>query len=100
MSNFTEVTLRWYTARKKHRAAKAALREYRRVQGRCPNEYQENADGETIGSCFRGLSFEGWCLVCKDSQPLWLAYRVAATDAGVALQTLNRACRALAGPRA
>lgn len=95
---FEEAARRLYGAVQAHREAKATLRKYREERGSCEwvLEAQSPEDERTV-ECYRrepydpGLQYDPpeptWCDVCKDSQPLWEAYRAAAVTRGAALRT-------------
>lgn len=76
---------RLYKARRDRAEAKKKLRAYREEHGGCdgPNHNEP--------SCYHGRYPDDpteWCAVCRGAQPLWCAYRHAATQCGVELRSL------------
>ncbi len=91
-----------YEARAARTAAKEALVAYRTAHGECVLRELRIDHQAGIGptDCFKvnrysfnapSLPIEHWCEVCRNSQPLWEAYRAAATRQAAALRSFMAA---------
>ena len=102
MTTLETAALTWHAARQKHRTAKEAILEYRRIHGSCTVKPESYYDDSGAGPCYtrgprretlgRALLFADWCEVCQGSQPLYEARYAAGIAVGVALRALGRAC--------
>ncbi len=82
------LAIKLYQSRQEHKEAHDKLVAYRIEYGGCINQ-------DAIDACYRRRNWplSEWCQSCRDSQPLWQAYRHAANKAGKALTSLLRACK-------
>lgn len=91
MSEIEIAALVWYKARLRQSSARDALRAYRGKHGSCTV-----MGGNTgRGPCYEYPGqYEPWCEVCSQSQLIYKERRQSATQAGVALKSLMRLCKA------
>lgn len=83
-----QAALALQAARIKRDAARKALYDYRQQYGGC----HVVEAGSAEHPCYRPVKHGQWCDACRNSQPLWEAYRSAANEVGAAMRKLMMLC--------